>query len=488
MDNSNLKTFPINLQLGGRKCLIVGGGKVASRKIDKLLDSGSDITVICTKPSQKIKELGDSGAINLINRNFYLDDILGFFLVYASTNDRALNDKILDACHKHNILCCAVDVNWKKGTFITPASFHNEGVTVSIASGGKSCSYTKHIKNHLKKHNRKIREIDLMVIGTDHRCLSTNKREFFHNLCNNSIIKDMLNNILGIHEFMLINTCNRVELIAIASTDEITKKLVLKILNFDSLDESKYYVKYSTEAFRHLSFLAAGIYSQLIGENHITYQIKQAIDNSDELNIAGSMLKNCIDASLAIAKKIRNNTASIIKPKEIEDLTILYINEYLSQPKQLNIAVIGTGNIGKLIINKLKQANANILWFYHSRKPSEDDITLFKITDLNEYSNKVDILISAVSSDSPIITKKNSFNNLIKAIDLGIPRNISQDFSDNTINIDDLKYWYRKNICSIETIIDICEKIFKENQNSYEKIFNNFKNWSQRQQFIKTSV
>ncbi|MCP4181116.1 MAG: hypothetical protein GY756_25405 [bacterium] len=481
MNNIDLKTFPINLQLEDKKCLIVGGGKVASRKIDKLLDSSSEITVICTKPSQKIISLAENNIIILKNRNFYLDDIVGFFLVYASTNDRALNDKILDACHKHNILCCAVDVNWKKGTFITPASFHNEGITVSIASGGKSCSYTKHIKNHLMKHNKKIREIDLMVIGTDHRYLDTNKRESFHNLCNNNLIKEMLFNILGIHEFMLINTCNRIELIAIASTDEITRKLVLKILNFDSLDESNYYVKYSIEAFKHLSFLSAGIYSQLIGENHITHQVKQAFDNSDKLNTTGSMLKNCIDSSLAIAKKIRNNTASIIKPKEIEDLTILYINKYLKQAEKLNVAVIGTGHIGKLIINKLKYSNANLLWFYHTQKPSSSDITILKMKDLDEYSDKIDILITALSSKAPVITEKNSFSKLIQAIDLGIPRNISSNFNYNLINIDDLKYWYRKNICSIESIIDICEKIFKENQNSYEKIFNNFKNWSQGQ-------
>jgi glutamyl-tRNA reductase len=488
MDNINLKTFPINLQLEGRKCLIVGGGKVASRKIDKLLDSSSDITVICTKPSQKIIELSESKTINLLKRNFYLDDIIGFFLVYASTNDRALNNKILDACHKHNILCCAVDVNWKKGTFITPASFHNDGITVSVVSDGKSCKYTKHIKNHLKKHNNKIKEIDLMVIGTDHRYLDTNEREAFHNLCNSNITKEMLSNILGIHEFMLINTCNRVELIAVASTDEITRKLVLKILNFDNLNKSKYYIKYSEEAFRHLSFLAAGIYSQLIGENHITYQVKQAFENSEKFNITGSMLKNCIDTSLAIAKKIRNSTAPIIKPKEIEDLTVLYLNKYLSSTKKTNIAVIGSGQIGELIINRLKDSNSNLYWFYHSRKPSIDGVTILNMNDLESYSNEIDILITAVSSEAPILTKRNSFNKLVKAIDLGIPRNISQDFSDNIINIDDLKYWYRKNICSIETIIDICEKIFKENKNSYEKIFNNFKNWSKGQQSIQTSI
>ena len=49
-----------------------------------------------------------------------------------------------------------------------------------------------------------------------------------------------------------------------------------------------------------------------------------------------------------------------------------------------------------------------------------------------------------------------------------------------SIDIEDLKYWYRKNLCSIDTVLPICNKIINENIQSYEKIFNSLKSWDKK--------
>jgi len=142
--------FPINLKLIGKPCLIVGGGKIAERKLQKLILTGANITVLCSEPSQYISELFLKGQIKLDIRKYMKQDSKGFFLVFAATNDPSVNKRILKECNKKNILCCAVDKNWENGTFINPASFVNEELLVSVSSNGNRCKDSKRLKNRIQ--------------------------------------------------------------------------------------------------------------------------------------------------------------------------------------------------------------------------------------------------------------------------------------------------------------------------------------------------
>jgi len=94
LSRNTMNTFPVNLLLKSRKCLLVGGGKVASRKLLKLLDSGAEIMVIAPECSGQIRALAAEGRIELHQRSFQDSDLDGAFLVYAATDDHALNLKI----------------------------------------------------------------------------------------------------------------------------------------------------------------------------------------------------------------------------------------------------------------------------------------------------------------------------------------------------------------------------------------------------------
>ncbi|MEI6055693.1 MAG: bifunctional precorrin-2 dehydrogenase/sirohydrochlorin ferrochelatase [Lentisphaerota bacterium] len=142
--------FPISLILDQKPCLVVGGGVIAERKTKKLLLTGAKLTIISPDSSVFIQEKAKLQALTFIQREFIKTDIRGFSLVFAATDSKETNKKIIKECNKKGILCCAVDKNWENGSFITPASFSKESFTISVSSNGKKCKDSKKIKNFLK--------------------------------------------------------------------------------------------------------------------------------------------------------------------------------------------------------------------------------------------------------------------------------------------------------------------------------------------------
>lgn len=97
--------FPVFLNIENKNCLIVGGGKVALRKINKLLKYKASITVISKNIIKEIKLLKD---IKIIEKEFEeynnKEYLKKYFLIVAATNDKKLNENIADICMKENIL------------------------------------------------------------------------------------------------------------------------------------------------------------------------------------------------------------------------------------------------------------------------------------------------------------------------------------------------------------------------------------------------
>ncbi|NOY75230.1 MAG: hypothetical protein GXP32_05495, partial [Kiritimatiellaeota bacterium] len=320
------KTYPVNLLLDGERCLVVGGGKVATRKTLGLLGSGCDIAVCALKVSEKITSLVSEGEVSLIERPFDASMLDGNTLVFAATDDKALNSRIIELCRERGIQCCAVDSNWTSGSFITPASFEKNGVAVAVSTQGESCRKTRMIKNSLERHITMLERAEFIVMGTDHNYLNLVDREKLH-LIGEKLVRtgDLVVCVWGVHEFMLLNTCNRIELMAIASPSENVETLLEKIIGFDSLNNDAFYLKRGFEAFAHSGTVMAGLMSQTPGEKHITAQVKEMHAIAEARGWAGSMIREWMDCSLHISKHIRRETEPLLLNYEIEDLSLNYI-------------------------------------------------------------------------------------------------------------------------------------------------------------------
>ena len=143
--------YPIFIALKQRSCLVVGGGAVAWRKIEGLLDCGAQVTVVAPILVPEIEQVVSEGLIVVNRRTFTETDLEDIFLVYAATDDPDVNAEILIFAQKRGVLAAAVDKNWVDGDFITPARFSHAGITVAVSSDGESCSRSRDVKNELQR-------------------------------------------------------------------------------------------------------------------------------------------------------------------------------------------------------------------------------------------------------------------------------------------------------------------------------------------------
>ena len=139
--------FPFFIDIENKNCVIVGGGKVALRKLEKLLPFNPKITVIAPFVCDEIK---NNKSINILNRNFIDSDIEDAFMVISATDDNSLNSHIFELCQKNNILINTVD-NKEKCGFIFPALVKKDNLTVGISTSGKSPLYAKFLREKIEQ-------------------------------------------------------------------------------------------------------------------------------------------------------------------------------------------------------------------------------------------------------------------------------------------------------------------------------------------------
>ncbi len=142
--------YPIMLNLRGKKCVVVGGGTVALRKVKMLLDCGADITVISPKPHLGMTKLSEKKAIRLIHRNYKVGDLMGTTLAVASTDVREINRTVAHEAKRLGILVNVVD-DPRLSSFILPSFFRRGNLTIAVSSAGTSPALARKIRSNLEK-------------------------------------------------------------------------------------------------------------------------------------------------------------------------------------------------------------------------------------------------------------------------------------------------------------------------------------------------
>ena len=138
--------FPFYIDIKNKKCVVVGGGTVALRKIEKLIWFEPDITVIAPEISAEIDSID---GMRLIKREFVDSDLDGAFFVITATNNKKLNERIFRMCSGKGILVNTVD-DKEKCSFIFPAIAKRENITISVSTGGKSPIYTRYLRKQIE--------------------------------------------------------------------------------------------------------------------------------------------------------------------------------------------------------------------------------------------------------------------------------------------------------------------------------------------------
>ncbi len=141
--------FPMFVNLEGKRVVVVGGGKVASRKVEKLLPFEPRIRVIAPKITHYIHSLAKEGKIELLKRRVRLKDLKDAFMVIVAVNDLRLQKKIYGFCVKMGIHCNAVD-SPDFCTFLFPALVVRGNLVIGVSTSGKAPALSAGIREFIE--------------------------------------------------------------------------------------------------------------------------------------------------------------------------------------------------------------------------------------------------------------------------------------------------------------------------------------------------
>ncbi len=145
-----MRYYPVNLDLKGKSCLVIGGGEVAFRKVKRLLECDANVKIVASKLAKKIKELVKQRKIEYLGTEYKKEFLKNAFLVIGATNNQTLNARISEDAYKAHILCNIVDQP-EKCSFIVPAVIVKGDLVIAISTSGKSPILARKIRLDLER-------------------------------------------------------------------------------------------------------------------------------------------------------------------------------------------------------------------------------------------------------------------------------------------------------------------------------------------------
>jgi len=136
------------LNLEGKKVVVVGGGKVAERKVTGLLGTGASIIVISPSATENLRGLAENGMIQWVEKSFNKKDIEGAFLIYAATNDVELNQYVKNAASDQQLVTIVDDP--EGSDFHVPSHMVQGRLSIAVSTGGASPTLARKIREQLE--------------------------------------------------------------------------------------------------------------------------------------------------------------------------------------------------------------------------------------------------------------------------------------------------------------------------------------------------
>jgi len=142
--------YPIFLDISKKSCLIVGGGKVAERKVCMLLKFHGTIKVVSPRVSIPLKKLAEKGKIHLLFKEYDAKDLDGVALVFAATDIDVINKKIREDAEERNIPVNVVD-DPSLCDFIVPSIVKKDSILIAISTSGTLPFFSKRLRKDIAK-------------------------------------------------------------------------------------------------------------------------------------------------------------------------------------------------------------------------------------------------------------------------------------------------------------------------------------------------
>jgi siroheme synthase-like protein len=143
--------FPVFLNLRGKRCVVIGGGKVALRKVKILLECKAEVEVISPDLHPNLARLVKKKGLRRVSREYRRGDLDGAVIVIAATDVQEVNDRISQDAKRRGSLVNVVD-DPELSDFILPSFFRKNGLILAVSTSGKSPALARKIRTRLEKY------------------------------------------------------------------------------------------------------------------------------------------------------------------------------------------------------------------------------------------------------------------------------------------------------------------------------------------------
>ena len=143
--------YPVFLEMKDRRCVVIGGGAVAERKVEGLVAVGANVTVISPAITNGLRELLTQGAIRHVAREYQTGDRAGYDLVFVATDNSEINAAVSNEARSLRIWVNSAD-DPDHCDFILPAVIRRGDLAVAVSTGGVSPAVTRAIREELDQY------------------------------------------------------------------------------------------------------------------------------------------------------------------------------------------------------------------------------------------------------------------------------------------------------------------------------------------------
>ena len=141
--------FPIYLEMTGRRCLVIGGGAVAERKVFNLMEVGAEVCVLSPDATENILRWSKAKSVEFIPRRYQPGDLAEFELAFVATDDRELSAQVFNEGRSLGVWVNAAD-DPAHSDFILPSVLRRGDLAVAVSSGGRSPALARTIREELE--------------------------------------------------------------------------------------------------------------------------------------------------------------------------------------------------------------------------------------------------------------------------------------------------------------------------------------------------
>jgi precorrin-2 dehydrogenase/sirohydrochlorin ferrochelatase len=154
--------YPANIRISGRRCVIIGGGRVAARKAAVLLECGALVKVVSPALDAEFETM--AGSIEHVERSYARGDLEGSFLVIAATDDDETNRAVEEEARSGNLMLNVVDKP-EQCNFYVPSSIRRGELMITISTGGRLPALAKRLREQLEEEFPREWEPALQLLG-----------------------------------------------------------------------------------------------------------------------------------------------------------------------------------------------------------------------------------------------------------------------------------------------------------------------------------